>query len=99
MGLGTQGERGFLSRDCYSPALFSTLSRLGVSREDFAKLMQHSEIPVGERKLIVNLMHVGCNILNEVNTCMPKAFPVFRQTRRIVQLWYMYADRVCFCQK
>lgn len=44
----------------------------GLSREDFAKLMQHSEIPVSERKLIVNLMHLGCNILNEDRVKTPK---------------------------
>lgn len=41
------------------------LFKKGVSRDDFLKLVQHSEIPVNERKLILNLMHFGYKVLNE----------------------------------
>ena len=39
--------------------------------------MQHSEIPHTERKVIINLMHLGCNILNEVNICRGGSFGAF----------------------
>jgi hypothetical protein len=38
----------------------------GVSREDFMKLMQHSEIPGPERAVLMNLMHFGTTIITEV---------------------------------
>ncbi|CAI8007026.1 Syntaxin-binding protein 1 [Geodia barretti] len=37
----------------------------GVSREDFMKLMQHSEIPGPERAVLMNLMHFGTTIITE----------------------------------
>lgn len=37
----------------------------GVSREDFVKLMQHSEIPGPERSILINLMHLGTTIFTE----------------------------------
>jgi len=48
------------------------LFKKGVTRDDFMKLMQHSEIPHGERKVILNLMHLGYSILSEEKVKTPK---------------------------
>lgn len=44
----------------------------GVGRDDFLKLMQHSEIPGPERTALVNLMHLGTTIITEERVKEPK---------------------------
>ena len=40
---------------------------LGISEENFTKLIQHAQIPAEDTEMIKNLQFVGCNVVVDVS--------------------------------
>ena len=57
-------------QECSFPKrlIFCFLSlTLGISEENFTKLIQHAQIPNEDREMITNLQLVGCNVVVDVS--------------------------------
>lgn len=65
-------DRNILVQDKIRLLMLYSINRGGMTKDEFDKLMQHSEIPHGDTKTILNLMHLGVKVLNDGKVKGPK---------------------------